>query len=161
MEPFAEISPGARVYHFLRALHRHDSRRTLALFHAAKLTTPQLAVLEFLAVPQTMSVVSGHLGLSKSATSQLVDRLVRQGFLVRSENAFDRRERYIGLSDAGRALTADITAARVARFNAALSHLPPDLATRLAAVLGEVNDALEAPANAQPEHHASLGDQGR
>jgi len=156
MEPLVEISVGSIVYRFMRALHRHDGRRTLALFHAARLTTPQLAVLEFLAVPRTMSAVSDHLGLSKSATSQLVDRLARQGLLQRSENAEDRRERHVALSDKGTDLAAQVTAARVARFNAALSTLPPDLAARFAAVLGEVNAALDS----QPRDHAARSAEG-
>ena len=39
-----------------------------------------------------------------SATSRLVDRMVRRGALVRREDADDRRARHVGLSPAGRAV---------------------------------------------------------
>jgi len=78
---------------FLGELHRFDAGRTLPLLHSAKLTTPQLAALEFVFELRTISSVASYLGLSRPATSQMVHKLVRRGLIRRSEGSVDRRER--------------------------------------------------------------------
>jgi DNA-binding MarR family transcriptional regulator len=134
---------GRLVGRFLGAMHRYDAGRTLPLMHAAKLTTPQLGVLEFVCVPRTVSAVALHVGLSRPATSQMIDKLVRRRLIRRSEGIADRREREIVLSARGKALLERIAAARAARFDASLSVLPGQVAARLEAALAEVVDALD------------------
>jgi hypothetical protein len=51
------------------AMHRYHAGRTLPILHAVRLTTPQLAVLEFTRQPQTVSAVATYLGLSRPATN--------------------------------------------------------------------------------------------
>jgi DNA-binding MarR family transcriptional regulator len=51
-----------------------------------------------------VSDIGGMLGVTNGAASQLVDRLVQQGLLARSEDASDRRVRQIQLTSKGRAL---------------------------------------------------------
>src|SRR5437762_6442956 len=92
---------GVLVERFMRAMHRFDSGRTLPLLHSASLTTPQLAVLEFTRTPRPVSDVAAFLGLSRPATSQLVDKLARGGLLRRSLGTIDRRQRYVALSAKG------------------------------------------------------------
>jgi DNA-binding MarR family transcriptional regulator len=84
-------------------MHRYDAGRTLPILHAAKLTTPQVAVLEFVREPQTVSAVANYLGLSRPATSQLIDKLVRGRLISRKEGTIDRRERSVILNAKGRA----------------------------------------------------------
>jgi len=147
---------GLLVHRFLGAMHRYDAGRTLPILHAAKLTTPQLAVLEFTRQPQTVSTVATHLGLSLPATSQLIDKLVRGGLVRRTEGTTDRRERNLNLSSKGKALVARIAAARAARFDASLAVLTPAVATRFELILAEVVDALgEAGTPAQPSQSRS------
>jgi DNA-binding MarR family transcriptional regulator len=43
-----------------------------------------------------------HLGVSSAASSQMLDRLVQLGFIVRTEDPKDRRGKQIGLTDKGR-----------------------------------------------------------
>ncbi len=142
---------GSLVYRFMVAMHRYDGGRTLPIFHAAKLTTPQLAVLEFTRQPRTVSAIASHLALSLPATSQLVDKLVSGRLVRRIEGKMDRRERNIVLSAKGKALAERIAAARVARFEGSLAVLTPALATRFELILAEVVRALgETEATAPP-----------
>lgn len=46
--------------------------------------------------------IGGHLGVSSAAASQLLDRLVQQGLILRSENPEDRRAKRIALTEEGR-----------------------------------------------------------
>ena len=146
-------SVGLLVDRFLRAMHRYDSGRTLPILHAAKLTTPQIAVLEFIREPQTVSTVATYLGLSRPATSQLIDKLVRSGLIHRTEGATDRRERNVILSAKGRSLVDRIAAARAARFASSLEVLPPPVAARFHSVLEEVIAALGEAAGSAAENH--------
>lgn len=135
---------GERVGRFMAEMHRYDGGRTGPLLHAARLTTPQLAVLELVREPKTISAVATHLGLSRPATSQLVDKLVRKQLIVRTQSRGDRRERNAVLSAKGRSLLDRVAAARAARLDAAVAILPRELAARLGAVLADVVDALKA-----------------
>jgi DNA-binding MarR family transcriptional regulator len=135
-------SLGLLVDQFLRAMHRYDAGRTLPILHSAKLTTPQIAVLEFTGKPRTVSAIAIYLGLSRPATSQLVDKLVCTGLVRRTEGAVDRRERNVVLTAKGSSLVDRIAAARAARFASSLAVLPKPVATRFHSVLSEVTGAL-------------------
>ena len=122
---------------FLREMHRYDAGRTLPLLHAAKLTTPQLAVLEFVSDPCTISAVASYVGLSQPATSQMIHKLVRRGLIRRSEGAVDRREKTLVLTPRGKTLLEKISAARARRFASSLAVLPARSANRLHGALRE------------------------
>lgn len=49
-----------------------------------------------------VSDVGDHLGVSSAAASQLLDRLVQQGLILRSEDPDDRRAKRIAITDRGR-----------------------------------------------------------
>ncbi len=132
------LSLGSLVYRFLDAMHRYDAGRTLPILHTAKLTTPQLAVLEFAREPRTVSAVAIYIGLSKPATSQLIDKLVRSHLVRRIQSKSDRRERNVILGAKGKMLLDRIAAARAARFDASLAFLPPSTADRFESILAEI-----------------------
>lgn len=127
----------------MAAMHRYDAGRTLPILHAAKLTAPHLAVLEFVRDPRTVSEMAAHIGLSLPATSQMVQKLVQRRLVRRSEGATDRRERAVTLTSRGAALLTSIAEARSARFDASLAALPASVAARLAAALTEAVEALD------------------
>ena len=52
----------------------------------------------------SVSEIGGELEITNPAASQLLDRLVQQGFVVRSEDPKDRRLKKISLSDQGEVL---------------------------------------------------------
>lgn len=67
-------------------------------------TVSQCAALQhLLAGPQDVSAVANHLGVTVSASTRLIDGLVRKGWLERKRDAVDRRRVLIHLSESGRA----------------------------------------------------------
>jgi DNA-binding MarR family transcriptional regulator len=81
----------------LNALDREDS---------GELSMVQLAALYLLddAEPETLGRLASRVGRSVSATSRLVDALVRRGLVERREHPTDRRARLLALSPDGDAL---------------------------------------------------------
>lgn len=138
----SRVPLGGLVSQFLTEMYRYDGGRTLPILHASKLTTPQLAVLEFARFPCTVSAAAEHVELSRPATSQLVQKLVERGFLRRSENSSDRRERLLALTAQGEILLGAIAAARAARFEATLAAVPAPVAARLGTALQAAIEAL-------------------
>ncbi len=59
-----------------------------------------------------VSDIGDDLGVSNAAASQLLDRLVQQGLVLRSENPLDRREKQLVLTDQGRQLLVESTRSR-------------------------------------------------
>ena len=54
----------------------------------------------------TISEFGDDLGVTSAAASQMLDRLVQQGLVLRSENPEDRREKQLVLSDLGQPCAA-------------------------------------------------------
>ena len=133
---------GQLVAEFLSEMHRYDAGRTLPILYDARLTTPQLAALEFVRTPGTVSALANHLGLSLPATSQTVQKLVRRRLISRSEGATDRRKKILRLTGPGRSLLAEIAAARAKRFEASLTVLSAAVADQLQSALSEAVHAL-------------------
>jgi MarR family transcriptional regulator, organic hydroperoxide resistance regulator len=131
------------VARFLGEMHRHDAGRTLPLLHAAKLTTTQLAALEFVSDPRSISDVASFLGLSLPATSQMIHKLVRRGLVRRSESVSDRREKTVLLGARGKILIEKISSARATRFAASISLMPPRSVARLKGALQEAVRHIE------------------
>jgi DNA-binding MarR family transcriptional regulator len=72
---------------------------------------------EVLAFTQTLA-------LSPAGASQLIERMVRQGWVERLNDSADRRVRHVHLTDVGRQLVVESIAVRnewIARFSARLS----------------------------------------
>ena len=145
---------GSLVDCFLRGMLRYDGGRGVPILHAASLTSPQIAALEFTGEPQIVSAVATYLGLSRPATSHMIDKLARLGLLRRVEGTTDRRERHVILTAKGRALVDRIAATRAARFDSSLAVLTPGVAARLDSILNEVIGALDA-ANASAASRSS------
>jgi DNA-binding MarR family transcriptional regulator len=53
----------------------------------------------------TTADLAGHLGVTKQAAAQLVDELVRKGYVERHPHPHDARARLLELTDTGRAAT--------------------------------------------------------
>jgi DNA-binding MarR family transcriptional regulator len=109
---------------------------------AADLTMPQFSLLMRLYRGDHgdrcgVTDVGAHLGITNAAASQLVDKLVNQGLVARTEDARDRRVRRLALTPPGRRLVEGSVDARLA-WAAGLAEALP--AERCA----EVAEALEA-----------------
>src|SRR5215813_1252130 len=92
----------------LRALVAYD--RTNPIF-SVNLTMQQLKVLMLLSRHDGMSSqeLTRHLGVTLATLSGIVDRMVAQGYVTRTEDAHDRRIRRIHLSPAGRTMLTEIS----------------------------------------------------
>ena len=86
----------------------------------------QLAALYAVAGPETLTVgdLADQLGRSPSATSRLVDGLVRRGYLLRAEEVADRRQRVLALTAEGHALLSAVDRARADQFLAVVRPMP-------------------------------------
>ena len=59
-----------------------------------------------------VSGIGGHLGVTSAAASQMIDRMVQQGLLERSEDANDRRAKQITVTEKSRQLIEKSIVAR-------------------------------------------------
>ena len=86
----------------------------------------QLAALYAVGGPETMTVgdLADHLGRSPSATSRLVDGLVQRGYIERSVEVADRRQRVLRLTDEGLAVVAGVDRDRADQFLAVVRPMP-------------------------------------
>ncbi|MDI1446532.1 MarR family transcriptional regulator [Polyangium sp. 6x1] len=114
----------------------------LASLDEVDLTLVQLGVLLLLddGVPRTLKELAELIGRSPSATSRLVDQLVRRKLLTREEDPEDRRARRVTRSPRAARLVAELLDRRTdaqIRVMAALSEDEHALVLRAFAVLGE------------------------
>lgn len=91
----------------------------------------------------SLSDLTTDSSVSMAALSQMVDRLVRQGWLTRREDSIDRRRKAIQITPRAYALLRRLERARSADYQLGLSPLSPELRARLAATLDEVVAAIE------------------
>lgn len=90
-----------------------------------ELSLPQFRTLIHLQFRATLSIseIAEHLGLALSTTSQLVDGLVKRGYMTRESAADDRRRAVITLTEDGRAMLESVRAKALARMAERLSDL--------------------------------------
>ena len=117
----------------------HRGGETLSLMSEARLTLPQVLFLTRLrqAGGSTASELAERLNMSLPATSQMVERLFRQGLLTRSEDAGDRRRKQLAVTAAAEHLLDRLVRARAAEYARGVARLSPALRRELAAVLGK------------------------
>ena len=73
-----------------------------------------------------VSDIGEHLGITTAASSQMVDRLVGQGLLERSEDPNDRRFKQVTLTPAGKSLVESGIEARQKWMERLTSNLTPE-----------------------------------
>ncbi len=126
-------------------LASHRSGSVFKLISNANVTLPQVVLIsrvETLGSPSLSDLADGA-NVSTAALSQMIDRLVQQGLLDRTENPIDRRRKAIGVTARARALLRKLEAARSADYEAGLASLGRELGTRLAATLEQAVAAIE------------------
>jgi DNA-binding MarR family transcriptional regulator len=112
--------------------------------HEVGLTMPQMYVMLYLYFkgPSKMSKLISSTQGSKTAASQMVQRLVEQGLVERSKVPGDRRARSVRLSEKGCLLIKDITRTReerLKRLDEELSEVEKEEITHALRIL---NDAV-------------------
>ncbi len=96
--------------------------------------------------PQGVGDLAQCLGHSLSATSSLVQRLVEQGMVSRTEDPADRRQKSVELTAAGKKLVERLMKARYRELRMGLEHIQPETRAELRRVIRRVVDELESKA---------------
>jgi len=111
---------------------------------AASLSVAQFRLLLFVRRhPATsLSPVAEHLGTTLPAASQLVERLVRAGFVTREQHLAERRRVELRLTEAGGATLAECDARTRAWLCERLSGLAGEELDRLSGALQELRGLL-------------------
>ncbi len=90
-----------------------------------------------------ISDLSEHLEITNAATSQLVDKLVQAGLLVRAEDPHDRRAKMVSLSPAGEAFIEKAIAERSRWVDDLAAVMNTDERQRVAEVLEILTEAAQ------------------
>ncbi|HNP73313.1 MAG TPA: MarR family transcriptional regulator [Kouleothrix sp.] len=132
-----------RTTQLLRELFSQILQRSagqmLRVMSEVGLSMPQMVALHMLrnCGPYTISALAEKLSLSLAATSHLVDRMVQQGLVARTEDAADRRQKQVAIAPAGTALLERLVEARLAETSQVISLLAPELRQQLEIVLAQ------------------------
>lgn len=88
---------------------RRSMRDMIQFAKSSGVSIAQLNTLMYLSHHNRCGVsgIGDHLGVTNAAASQMIERLVQQGFLERSEDPQDRRSKQISLTEKGRKLIED------------------------------------------------------
>ena len=129
----------------MRALVAYD--RTNPIF-SVNLTMQQLKVLMLLSRHDGISSqeLTRHLGVTLATLSGIVDRLVAQGHVTRTEDPHDRRVRRIHLSPTGRRTMAEIMDGGARAQLRLFDRLDDETLAMLEVVLGRIAEAAVAAA---------------
>src|SRR5262245_39601406 len=95
-----------------------------------------------------VSALSKPFGITMPAASQLVDKLVQEGYVERTESPLDRRMKQLALTSRGRALVRDSMDARLDWTSALSETLGPGQLETIAQALAELiaaTQSLETP----------------
>lgn len=110
---------------------------------ADDVTLPQYRALVVLAGhgPQSLAALAAELRVNPSTATRMCDRLVRRGLVRRRAARGDRRQVRLALTEAGRGLLDEVTAARRAEIERIVGSLPSEVRTELVASLSAFAEA--------------------
>jgi len=136
----APSSLQSRVVAFVRAFGLHQPEQTPC---GASVAVSEAHALSVLATEGVMSQTElvGHLRLSKSTVSRLVDQLEQRGLAERRVGEGDGRRRVVALTGAGQDMAAGIAELRRARLARLFERIP---AEERAGVLDALDTLIEA-----------------
>lgn len=91
------------LHNWIKAFMRRSMRNFIRYARESGLSMSQLGALFHLQHMGSTGVtgLSDHLGVTNAAASQMLERLVQQGLILRSEDPSDRRVKQIVLTDKG------------------------------------------------------------
>ncbi|HEY1510870.1 MAG TPA: MarR family transcriptional regulator [Solirubrobacteraceae bacterium] len=143
----------ADLYALVVHLHKNCNADLFEAVGALELSLTQIKLLHHLDdVPSelTLKEAAERVHVSLPAASRMVDDLVRRGFVVRHEDAEDRRMKRVRLTEAGGAVIRRLNAARLTGLEQFTSTLTETERERLAEALSTL---LQRPdlASCRPE----------
>jgi DNA-binding MarR family transcriptional regulator len=87
--------------------------------------------------------LAAHLRLEKSTVSRLVNILVERGWVERTTNPLNRREKLLHLTDAGNTIFEEIQASASAKYHALWQRLPEKRRAQILDALTTLNTGLK------------------
>jgi DNA-binding MarR family transcriptional regulator len=129
----------------------HRSGLALAAMSDAAVTLPQVLLLSHVERRGTASPseLADATRASLPAVSQMIDRLVQQGLLERTEDPADRRRKSLATTPDARSFMRKLGAARSMEYELGLATVPPELLAKMATLIERVVAELEAPKGAR------------
>jgi DNA-binding MarR family transcriptional regulator len=124
-----------------------ESRRlTKELARRADLTGPQLTVLKMLEGLGDLSLsdLSERIRAQNSTVTGIIDRMEREGLVLRSRSTEDRRVVHIKLTDKGARIARDIDVEPMEIFRGALESLTPGEMSDLLRILTKIARRVQA-----------------
>lgn len=136
---------GEEMARMLPRLMRTVTRQDDPVMMKTNLTIPQMLLLEFLreSGDAPMSVISKMLNLSMSASTSVVDKMVKSGLLLRRRSQEDRRVVRVGLAAKGEKVANDLRESKVKLMNEVYSVLTQSERDQYIELLRKVHDNLE------------------
>jgi DNA-binding MarR family transcriptional regulator len=125
----------------------HRSGIVFALMNDAAVTLPQVLLMSRVERfgSASLSDLAEVSATSLAALSQMIERLVQQGLLSRTEDAIDRRRKAVRLTRGAQGLLRKLKAARSADYELGLSSVSQELRLQLVnvieRVIGDIEDA--------------------
>ena len=127
-------------------------KRLLREVGPPQLTFSQFKLLKLVAITDAQMIgdVAAFLGVSNAAASKAVDKLVRQGLLVRNEAQRDRRAIQLSLTASSRQVLATYDAAKERKLASVFSRIPASELERTAELLDRLSaDIVDHTARAE------------
>jgi DNA-binding MarR family transcriptional regulator len=150
------VTPGASLRRLVDMVS-HRSGLALAVMAEATITLPQVLLLSHVerrgATSPTELAEAMHTSLP--AVSQMLDRLVQQGLLDRTEDPVDRRRKTVATTADARAFLRKLKAARSTEFDLGLAPVDPELLVEMTGLIERVIAQLETPRPGVRRHSRS------
>jgi len=91
----------------------------------------------------------------------MIDRLVQQGLLERTEDPVDRRRKSLAATPRALSFMGELETARSTDYEVGLTAVPPDLLAQMTTVLERVVLEIEKPASGYAQRSARSGPKER
>jgi DNA-binding MarR family transcriptional regulator len=133
-------------------LYTESRRLTKQLARSVGLTGPQLTVIKMLDTQGDLSLssLSERIRAQNSTVTGIIDRMEREGLVVRARSQSDRRRVLIALTDKGRQLASQIEVEPLQIFRQALGSLPRGDVEELLRILGKLQGHVRAAVRERP-----------
>jgi len=138
----AELLGSAHV--FAAAIRHVMEDKVLRSVAGEKASWARLKVLKLLSIGETQTVgdIAVFLGVSAAAASKTVDKLVRRGYVERTEDAQDRRAAQLLLTASGRKMLSDYERERNTRMTKAFADYSPADIRKATEILDRLSNAV-------------------
>jgi DNA-binding MarR family transcriptional regulator len=144
----------ADLYALVVYLHKNCNSDLFEAVGTLELSLTQIKLLHHLddaSSELTLKEAAESVHVSLPAASRMVDDLVRRAFVLRNEDAEDRRMKRVRLTDAGRAVIRRLNAARLIGFESFAQTLSPTEHEQLAQALATLIEQRPDLAECRPE----------